>query len=359
MHQGIIKYIFNQYKQKGYVSEDVVFDALMDNNIPLDEVDHVCETLLSMGVLIKNDNVDEDDNVFIYDRSQTDFEEIYRQVIEIDESLAPFIDEIRIITPPQHREWYNLILQAQNGNSYAKERIVLMYLRIVIKTALYHHQRYNISLSEAIQDGCIGLIIAVEKFEIGKQDNFSQYAPWWIRQYLMREAELAGTIFRYPVHHKDKMFLTYDIISQHNCDKCIDEKLCPLLIEEVSQKLECDYSEAVTWIHSLSPALSCEEMLETDENSFNDNDLFEEKLDDFLDYKELKTNLDIILSTLKERERKVIELRFGLGNYSEPKTLEEIGTIFNLTRERIRQIESKAIKRLRHPSRSKAIKSYW
>ena len=91
MHQGIIKYIFNQYKQKGYVSEDVVFDALMDNNIPLDEVDHVCETLLSMGVLIKNDNVDEDDNVFIYDRSQTDFEEIYRQVIEIDESLAPFI----------------------------------------------------------------------------------------------------------------------------------------------------------------------------------------------------------------------------------------------------------------------------
>ena len=100
-------------------------------------------------------------------------------------------------------------------------------------------------------------------------------------------------------------------------------------------------------------------MIETDENAFNDNNLFEEKLDKFLDYQSLKTNIDIILSTLKERERKVIELRFGMGDCSEPKTLEEIGNIFGLTRERIRQIESKAIKKLRHPSRSKSIKDYW
>ncbi|WP_333657141.1 sigma-70 family RNA polymerase sigma factor [Tissierella praeacuta] len=359
MHQSIIDYIYKIYKKKGYVSEDLVFDALIENNIPLDEVDYICEILLSMGVLIKNDDIDEEDDVFIYDRSQTNFEEIYRQVIEVDESLEPFIDEVRIITPPQHREWYNLIIQAQNGNKYAKERIVLMYLRIVIKIALNHHQRYNISLSEAIQDGCIGLIIAVEKFEIGKQDNFSQYAPWWIRQYLMRKAEPSGSIFRYPVHYKDKMFLTYEIISQHDCNKCMDEKLCSNLIEEVSQKLECDYNEAVSWIHSLSSAVSCEEMIENDENLFNDDGLFEEKLDDFLDCKELKTNLDVVLSTLKERERKVIELRFGLGECSNPKTLEEIGTTFNLTRERIRQIESKAIKKLRHTSRSKVIKSYW
>lgn len=359
MHRSIIDYIYKIYKKKGYVSEELVFDALLENNIPLDEVDYICEILLSMGVIIKNDDIDEDDDVFIYDRSQTDFEEIYRQVVKADESLQPFIDEVRIIIPPQHREWYNLIIQAQNGNNYAKERIVLMYLRIVIKIALYHHQRFNISISEAVQDGCVGLIIAVEKFEIGKQDNFSQYAPWWIRQYLMREAEPSGAIFRYPVHYKDKMFLTYDIISNHNCNKCVDEKNCSLLIEEVSQKLECDYSEAVTWIESLLPAQSCEEMLETDENAFNDNNLFEEKLDKFLDYQSLKTNIDIILSTLKERERKVIELRFGMGDCSEPKTLEEIGNIFGLTRERIRQIESKAIKKLRHPSRSKSIKDYW
>lgn len=359
MHQTIIDNIYKIYKEKGYVSEELVFDALLENNIPLDEVDYICEILLSMGVLIKNDDIVEEDDVFIYDRSQTDFEEIYSQVIEADESLKPFIDEIRTIIPPQHREWHNLIIQAQNGNSYAKERIILMYLRIVIKIALYHYQRYNISISEAIQDGCIGLIIAVKKFEIGKQDNFSQYAPWWIRQYLMREAEPPGTIFRYPVHYKDKMFSTYDVISQHNCDKCIDEKFCPLLIEEVSKKLECDYSEAVTLVQSLLLVLSCEEMIETDESVFNDKNLFEEKLFNFLDYQLLKTNLDTILFTLKDRERKVIELRFGMGDYSEPKTLEEIGTIFNLTRERIRQIESKALKKLRHTSGSKSIKDYW
>ena len=97
MHQSIIDYIYKIYKKKGYVSEDLVFDALIENNIPLDEVDYICEILLSMGVLIKNDDIDEEDDVFIYDRSQTNFEEIYRQVIEVDESLEPFIDEVRML----------------------------------------------------------------------------------------------------------------------------------------------------------------------------------------------------------------------------------------------------------------------
>lgn len=359
MHQKIIDYIYKLYKQKGYVSEDIIFDALIDNNISLDKVDYICETLLSMGVLIRSDDIDEDDSVYIYDRSQTDFEEIYNQVVEIDESLVPFIEEIRRIIPPQHREWYNLISQAQNENIYAKERIVSMYLRIVIKIALYHHQRYNISISEAILNGCVGLITSVEKFEIGKQDNFSQYAPWWIRQYIMREAELEGSFFRYPVHFKDKLFLTYDIVSQHDCEECTDEGLCPILIEEVSQKVNCNCSEVLTLIHSLFPALSFEEQLEIDDNIFNDQGIFEEKLEEKLDCEKLKKDLEIVLSTLKDREREVIELRFGLGNNLNPKTLEEVGVVFNVTRERIRQIESKAIKKLRHPLRSKIIKSYW
>lgn len=359
MHQRIIDGIFNQYKQKGYVSEDTVFDALIENKVSLDEVDYVCETLLSMGVIIKNDSIEEDDDTFIYDRSQTDYEEIFRQVVELDESLATFIEETRMIPPPQHREWYNLILHAQNGNDYAKNRIILMYLRIVVKIALYHHQRYNISLSEAIQDGCLGLMTAVEKFEIGKQDNFSQYAPWWIRQYIMRKAEPSGTIFRYPDYYKNKLFLTYDIITQHSCNQCLDSKMCPLLIEEVSKELECDCSEAVTLIYSLSPGLSCEEMIEIDENVFNDNGLFEGELDDLIAHKKLRGDLEILLFTLKDREQKVIELRFGLGYNSSPKTLEEVGTIFGVTRERIRQIEAKAIKKLRHPTRAKIIEQFW
>lgn len=356
MHQGIIDNIFNQYKQKGYISEDTVFDVLIENNVSLDEVDYVCETLLSMGVIIKNDSIEDDDD--IYDRSQTDYEEIFRQVVELDESLAIFIKEIRMIPPPQHREWYNLILHAQNGNDYAKNRIILMYLRIVVKIALYHHQRYNISLSEAIQDGCLGLMTAVEKFEIGKQDNFSQYAPWWIRQYIMRKATPFGTVFRYPAYYKDKLFATYEIMIQHSCIQCLDNNICPALAKEVSDKLQCDYDEAITFINSLSSESSYEDMIDANENAFNDKGLFVEELDNYIFKTSLTETIDEMLSTLKYRERNVIELRFGLGNNSNPKTLEEVGTIFGVTRERIRQIEAKAIKKLKHPTRTKLLKRF-
>lgn len=358
MHQTIIDDIFNKYKMDGYVTEDNVFDVLIESNLSLDKVDYICDVLLSMGVIIKNDNIEGDD-VFTYDYSQTDYEEIFRQVIEIDENLELFIDEVRMITPPQHKEWQSLILQAQDGNTYAKERIILMYLRIVIKTALYHYQRYKISLSEAIQNGCVGLMTAIEKFEDGKNDNFSQYAPWWIRQHIMRKGELSETILRYPVHYKNKMFLTYDVVTQHSCIKCLDEVLCPKLIEEVSRKLDCSHIDAVNLINSIMPASSSEELIELNEDIFSDNGLFEEELHEMIDNKKLIENLEDILSILKDRESEVIKLRFGLGDYLNPKTLEEIGGIFGVTRERIRQIESKALRRLRHPSKAKSIKSFW
>lgn len=358
MHQRIIDNIFNKYKSDGYVTEDNVFDALIESNVSLDKVDYICDVLLSMGVIIKNDSIEDEDD-FSYDYSQTDYDEIFRQVVEIDESLKFFIDEVKTIKPPQNREWQNLILQAQNGNKFAKERIFLMYLRIVIKTALYHYQRYNISLSEAIQNGGIGLMIAIEKFQDGKNDNFSQYAPWWIRQQMIRKAEFSETLLRYPVHYKNKMFLIYDIIAQHSCFQCLDEVICPQLIKEVSKKLECNHIDASNLINSLIPALNLEELIEFNENIFNDNGLFEEELNEMIDSKKLKENIEEILSLLKDREKDVIKLRFGLGTYLDPKTLEEIGIIFGVTRERIRQIESNALRRLRHPSKAKYIKPFW
>ncbi len=359
MHQEIINNIFSQYKRNGYISEDTVFDAIIENDISLDKVDYICDMLLSMGVIIINDDVEKDDDDFIYDHSQTDYEEVFKQVIEIDEGLTIFIDEVRTIPPPQYREWHNLILHAQGGNKYARERIILMYLRNVIKMALYFHQRYNIFLPAAIQSGCIGLMIAIEKFEIGKQDNFSQYAPWWVRQYIMRNARLPGAIFRYPTHYKEKLFSAYDIITQHNCVQCSDDKICPLLINEISGRLKCDSDEALTLVNSLLPALSYEKLLEVNEDIFSDDGLFGEELDNFITNEELSRNLETVLPVLRGREQRVIELRFGLDDNSEPKTLEEIGNIFGVTRERIRQIEAKAIKRLRHPSRAKILKSFW
>lgn len=359
MHQGIIDNIFNKFKDEGYVAEDAIFDVLVENDVPLDKVDYICGVLLSRGVIIRNDSIEEDNDDLIYDYSQVNYEEIFIEVIKIDEGLSFFIDEIRTVIPPQYREWQNLILQAKGGNKYAKERMVSMYLRNVVRIALYHYERYKVSLSDAIQDGCVGLTVSIEKFEIGKHDNFLQYASWWIRQYIMRKAELKGSFFRYPAHYKEKMFLTYDIINQHSCEQCLNNGLCITLINEVMEKLESGHDEAVILLNRLLFVLSYENIIETNEDIFNDRGLLVEELDSQIDNENLRLSLEDVLSVLKPREREVIELRFGLDNKSKPRTLEEVGKVFGVTRERIRQIEAKVIKKLRHPVRAKKIKPFW
>ena len=348
MHQNIIDEIVQLYDKNGYVSEDIVFDALIANDIPLDQVDYICETLLSMGVIIKNDTVSDSDVDFVIDRSQLDFEEIYEQIIEIDESLAWLIDKVRLITPPQNREWMTLIPQAQNGNRYAYERLVDMYLRLVIKMALSHHQRFGISLDDAIQDGIIGLITAIEKFEMGKQDNFGQYAPWWIRQHIMREAEPPTSFMRYPVHYKDKMFVAQEMIikNKNNTDYLYDKKI---LISDLAGKVECNEILAVELLDNLCPSLSIEELVRNNPDVLTDLGSQMSDVFDNLEHQFLNKKINKELFKMKQRERQVIELRFAFNRpESDIKTLEEVGEIFGVTRERIRQIEAKALRKLKN-----------
>jgi RNA polymerase primary sigma factor len=107
VHQDIVRELYGVYQENGYISEKRVFDALIGQNLTLDKIDAVCETLLKMGVIIRDNSVDDEET--IYDRSQRDYELIYQEVISLDESMTPLINEIRDIKPPQHREWRNLI----------------------------------------------------------------------------------------------------------------------------------------------------------------------------------------------------------------------------------------------------------
>lgn len=356
IHQTIIEKLHCVYQIKGYVTEDNVLDAIIEYDLPLDEVDYVCDHLLSMGVIIHDDSFEDlDDDEDVYDRSQIDYEKLFQEVVAIDESLAPFIDEISQIKPPQHREWRNLIPQAKNGNLFAKQRIIEMYLRIVVKIALWHHQKYKIPLVEAIQDGCVGLVIAIDKYELGRQDNFSTYAPWWIRQNIIREAPTLNPLVYVPIHVKDKLFSIYGIFEQYNCNQCNCNKVCPEVLKAVSEKLGCSQDEAEEYIKYLNTFASVEELLEKDECVFFDGCIAEEQIFIELNKKESQSSITQVLQTLKSREEKVILLRFGFMDGKEW-TLEEVGNEFGVTRERIRQIEKKAIKKLRHPSRSKKLK---
>ena len=352
----IIQKIYEIYKQKGYISENSVFDLIIDAGLPLDETDRVIDRLLSMGVLIQDEPVPvqseiDDDEENDVDRTQLDYEEIYSRVLEIDPSLDYIIDYVRQVPAPRTHEISNLMVQAKSGNEYARNRIIELMMKIAIKMALNFTERYHTDLGDTIQYAFEGLIIAYDKFEIGRQDNFTTYAPWWIRQNIDRTIDICAGIHT-PVHIDEQIKHVSELMDTHYCDSCTQHDVCPNLIAEICEKVEVDEERAFTYIMFLTPSVSIEELVENEEepaDAFFFDDMLEE-----ISQRELKQTLASILSTLTEKEQKVISMRYGLDD-GEEKTLEEVGSEFNVTRERIRQIEAKVLRKLRHPSRSRRL----
>lgn len=351
----IIGMLYTQYKSNGFITEDEALELMIEYSLPLNEVDKITEQLLAMGILILTDQDDlkttDDEND--YDRSQTDYSALFDRIIEIDTGLKNFIDEVREIQPPQHREWINLMPQAKAGNKYAHNRLFEMYLRVVIKIALWHHDKYDAPIADAIQDGCIGLITAIEKFEFGKQNLFTTYAPWWIRQVIIRELQFQpNTIFYIPVHYKDKLFAIYEIAKAHSCEKCRKNDICPVLTTEVADKLDCSTIDANQYLWFFLSPFSIETL---DELFLTDSGFL---VDDMIDGIALNTKCQELyraLDTIRPVQKEVLVLRYGLFG-GVPKTLEEVGEIRGVTRERIRQIEKVALTRMRHPSRRNMFK---
>lgn len=360
LKQKVLEKLNSIYKSKGYITIDEVIQYIDEAALPLDEVERLCDILTNNGVIIRDEptNIAEDDDENIFDRSKLDYDKLFERVIEIDPSLEPYIDGVKSILPPQYREEAALIYQAKEGNPYAKERLITMNLRIVVKMALSFYERYDFPLADSLQYGNMGLVMALKKMPLTPDGRFSTYAPWWIRQIIFRYLYIGNNIQYIPVHMKEKLYKVYEIKKEHYCDKC-NGLLCQQLIDIVSEKCEMDSETAIKCLILIEAPYSVEELTEkeSDNSIFNDNGYYEYFIAEYITEKELKTVIQGLLSDLKERERRVLTYRFGL-NGEDPMTLEEVGAIFGLTRERIRQIESKAIKRLRHPSRSKLLKDY-
>ncbi|WP_160316170.1 sigma-70 family RNA polymerase sigma factor [Acetobacterium bakii] len=357
-HQKIIDKLYIIYEKQGYVSEDYIFDEVVKYDLPLEEVDHVVDKLLSIGVVIRDETEDElYDEKDVQDRSKIDYEELFRDVVSIDQSIQPFINKLREIKPPQNRECQNLMPQAKNNNQFAKERIIEMYLKIVVRIAYWYHQKYDFPLAETIQDGCIGLVIALDKYEIGKQEKFSIYAPWWIRQNILRRASIKNPLVYAPVYIKDKLFSIYNIIE----DFCLEDYECKNnnsdLTIAVSKKLEFSQAQAEEYLGNLNLFLSLDQLMEENETVFNDCFMAEEHMIFELNKKEFHSTVTEIFKTFSPREVRVILLRFGFIDRKEW-TLEEIGNEFGVTRERIRQIEAKAIRKIKHPSRIRILQPF-
>lgn len=354
----IVQKIYGIYKQKGYISENAVFDLIIDAGIPLDETDRVVDNLLSMGVLIQDeptviriDQISVEDDV---DRTQLDYEEIYKRVLEIEPSLDYIIDYVRQIPAPKTHEVSNLMLQAKSGNEYARNRVIELLLKVAIKMALNFSERYYTDLGDTIQYAFEGLVIAYEKFEIGRQDNFTTYAPWWIRQTLNRTIDICGGLHT-PAYLDEKLMLVRDELNNHFCDACHDHDICPNLMKSLCKEMGEPSDKVISYMRMMEEPLQLDDLIKKESTeliTWTGDELVDE-----ISYWNLCDKIQDVLRTLTAKEEKVLILKYGLDDEIE-KTLEEVGKEFGVTRERIRQIEVKAIQKLRHPSRSKKLRDY-
>ena len=272
----------------------------------------------------------------------------------VDEPIKMYLREIGQIPLLSYDEEIEYAQKVLNGDEEAKQKLIEANLRLVVSIAKKHTNR-GLKMLDLIQEGNMGLMKAVEKFEYEKGFKFSTYATWWIRQAITRAIADQGRTIRIPVH----MIETINKIKKES-RIILQETGKEPTAEELSKKLEIPVDKVKNILEMNQDPISLETPVGSEEDSelgdFVEDDKFLNPYDATTRVL-LKEQLDEILKTLNEREEMVLRYRYGLDDGSQ-KTLEEVGKIFNVTRERIRQIEVKALRKLRHPSRRKKLDDY-
>ena len=274
--------------------------------------------------------------------------------MDVDEPIKMYLREIGQIPLLSYEEEIEYAQKVLNGDEEAKQKLIESNLRLVVSIAKKHTNR-GLKMLDLIQEGNMGLMKAVEKFEYEKGFKFSTYATWWIRQAITRAIADQGRTIRIPVH----MIETINKIKKES-RIILQETGKEPTAEELSKKLELPVEKVKNILEMNQDPISLETPVGSEEDSelgdFVEDDKFANPYDATTRVL-LKEQLDDVLKTLNDREEKVLRYRYGLDDGSQ-KTLEEVGKIFNVTRERIRQIEVKALRKLRHPSRRKKLEDY-
>lgn len=353
--------LVQRYNERGYILEDEVIDCCVDNDLDLAAIDAVCDRLLKRNIIFRDsvtDNVikSDDNEEDVYDRSQLDYGEIFKYIQKEYPSCKYLIEQIRGILPPQHKEWRTLIGEAKNGNAYARDRLILMYLRTMLKRAYDFSKAYYCDFEEAFQNAVIGFLKAIDKYDITSRDSFVSYFQLWLVQNMSRECSIKGTVMRYPVHYKGQILPVLGKVSDSYFSQ--DE------LTKAEQKIidihenNGDYVGIYNELETLFEEDFLDEYFEVAAGQFDYNHMIpylpiyddlsnDDNIEDEIIIEERNSELrEMVKSCLSDREREVIVRRYGLddGIY---KTLEEVGNTLGITRERVRQIESKALGKLR------------
>ncbi|MCL2508064.1 MAG: RNA polymerase sigma factor RpoD [Oscillospiraceae bacterium] len=353
-----VKLLLEKGKATGKLTTQEIDAAIVEMDFDIEELDKLYDTIEAQNIEIIDDFVDMDlDNLnFEIELGKTADIGVTgeEKVITMDDPVKVYLKEIGKVTLLSPEEEIELAIRISEDNPQAKQRLAEANLRLVVSIAKRYVGR-GMQFLDLIQEGNLGLIKAVDKFDYTKGFKFSTYATWWIRQAITRAiADQARTI-RIPVH----MVETINKVKKTNSQLLHKNGRDPTA-EEIADELKMPVDKVREIIRVAQEPVSLETPIGEEEDSHLGDFIPDDDAPapaDAASMLLLKEQLADVLKTLTSREEKVLALRFGLED-GHPHTLEEVGREFNVTRERIRQIEAKALRKLRHPSRSKRLKDF-
>ena len=348
-------------KKKNILEYQEVNDYFADMQLNEEQFDKLLELLEQSGVDVLRITSEEDDipdeEILLSEEDEVDMENIDLSVpdgISIEDPVRMYLKEIGKVPLLSAEEEIELAQRMEDGDEDAKKRLAEANLRLVVSIAKRYVGRGMLFL-DLIQEGNLGLIKAVEKFDYRKGYKFSTYATWWSRQAITRAiADQARTI-RIPVHMVETINKLIRVSRQ-----LLQELGREPTPEEIAEEMNMPVERVREILKISQEPVSLETPIGEEEDSHLGDFIQDDNVPvpaDAAAFSLLKEQLNEVLGTLTEREQKVLRLRFGLDD-GRARTLEEVGKEFNVTRERIRQIEAKALRKLRHPSRSRKLKDY-
>ena len=347
-------------KKKNMLEYQEISDFFADMQLDSDKFEKILDFLEANNIdvlRITDDDADDDILLEVDDDDEIEVEKSDLSVpdgVSIEDPVRMYLKEIGKVPLLSAEEEIELAKRMELGDQEAKKRLAEANLRLVVSIAKRYVGRGMLFL-DLIQEGNLGLIKAVEKFDYRKGYKFSTYATWWIRQAITRAiADQARTI-RIPVHMVETINKLIRVSRQ-----LLQELGREPSPEEIAEEMDIPVERVREILKISQEPVSLETPIGEEEDSHLGDFIQDENVPvpaDAAAFTLLKEQLDEVLGTLTEREQKVLRLRFGLDD-SRARTLEEVGKEFNVTRERIRQIEAKALRKLRHPSRSRKLKDY-